>query len=200
MWPGSLFCCVMSYPVLILSATVGIPQRRRRRPHRHRHPRRTAAAAAAAAAVRRLLCCGCGWCLLRLFLKHFTKNCLFCCGDRGDRARPSRADVPQLIWRGHRHRHLRPCPRRCCYYCGSGCCDVTAQQLLLLRCCLSDGVVLGLPLSVSLYNRATAPRLNSKFDAASPLPACDMEAVFAVSAIRSPQTHQKHAGVNLAFF
>ena len=33
---------------------------------------------------------------------------------------------------------------------GSGCCDATAQQQLLLRCCLSDGVVLGLPLSVSL--------------------------------------------------
>ena len=66
-----LCCCVMSHSVLILSTTVAIPQRCRRSLHFHRHPRRTATAAAtaaAAAAVRRLLCCGCGWCLLRLFL------------------------------------------------------------------------------------------------------------------------------------
>ena len=77
-----LCCCVMSYSVLILSTTVAIPQRSRRSLHRHRHPRRTAAAAAtaaataaaaAAAAVRRLLCCGCGWCLLRLFQKKIKK-------------------------------------------------------------------------------------------------------------------------------
>ena len=92
-----LCCCVMSYSVLILSTTVvAIPQRCCRSLHRHRHPHRTAVAtattaAAAAAAVRRLLCCGCGWCLLRLFLKKMTKNWLFCCcgDDRGDRARPS---------------------------------------------------------------------------------------------------------------
>ena len=85
-----LCCRVMSYSVLILSTTVAIPQRCRR--SLHRHPRRTAAAATAvpAAAVRRLLCCGCDWCLLRLFLKKAVKNWLFgCCGDRGDRARPS---------------------------------------------------------------------------------------------------------------
>ena len=100
--PRSLRCdlglcsCVISYSVLILSTTVAIPQRCRRSFHRHRHPRRTAAAAAAAtaaaaaaAAVRRLLCCGCGWCLLRLLLKILIKNWLFCCDDRGDRARPS---------------------------------------------------------------------------------------------------------------
>ena len=73
-----LCCCMMSYSVLILSTTVAIPQRCRRSLHRHRHPRRTAAAdataAAAAAAVRGLLCCGCGWCLLRLFLKKILKN------------------------------------------------------------------------------------------------------------------------------
>ena len=90
-----LCCCVMSYSVLILSTTVAIPQSCRRslhrHRHRHRHPRRTAAAAATAAAVRRLLCCDCGWCLLRLFLKKLIKNWLFCCGgdDRDDRARPS---------------------------------------------------------------------------------------------------------------
>ena len=39
-----------------------------------------------------------------------------------------------------------------------------------------------------------------KFDVASPLAACDMEAVHAFSAIRSPQNNQKHARVNLAFF
>ena len=72
----------MSYSVLVLSTTVAIPQRCRRSLHRHRRPRRTATAATAAAAaadadadtdadaVRRLLCCGCGWCLLRLFLKN----------------------------------------------------------------------------------------------------------------------------------
>ena len=62
-----------------------LPQRCRRSLHRHRHPRRTAAAvataatvaAAATAAVRRLLCCGCGWCLLRLFLKNIIKTGCF---------------------------------------------------------------------------------------------------------------------------
>ena len=70
-----LCCCVMSYFVLILSTTVAMPQRCRRSLHRHRHPRRTAAATAAAAADvrRRLLCCGCGWCLLRLFLEKTIK-------------------------------------------------------------------------------------------------------------------------------
>ena len=96
---------------------------------------------------------------------------------------PGRAAVPQLIWRGHRHRHLRPTPAA-----------AAAATVLLLRCCcccccLSDGVVLGLPLSVSIG--ATAPCLNSKFDVASPLPACDMDAVYASSAIRSPQTQPK---------
>ena len=98
---------------------------------------------------------------------------------------PGQAAVPQLIWRGHRHRHLRP--RCCCCCCGCG--AATALLLLLLCCCLSDSVVLGLPLSVSLG--ATAPCLNSKFDVASPLPACDMEAVYAFSAIRSPQTAKR---------
>ena len=53
---------------------------------------------------------------------------------------------------------------------------------------MSD-VVLGLPLTVSLG--ATAPCLNSKTDVASPLPAYDIEAVYAFSAIRSPQTQPK---------
>ena len=58
--------------------------------------------------------------------------------------------------------------------------------LLLLRlrplcCCLSDGAVLGLPQSVSLLIGATAVCQNSKFDAASPLPACDMEPVAPVA-------------------
>ena len=90
-----LCCCVLlslSYSVLIFSTTDARPQRCRRSFHDHRHPRRTAAAtaaaAAAAAAVRRLLCCGCGWGLLRLFLEY--NNWLFCCGDgRSDRPRPS---------------------------------------------------------------------------------------------------------------
>ena len=70
-----LCCCwVMSYSVLILSTTVATPQRCRRSLHCPLHPRRTAAAtAAAAAAVQRLLCCGCGWCRLRLFLKKSIK-------------------------------------------------------------------------------------------------------------------------------
>ena len=82
-------CCVMSYSVLILSTTVAIPQRCRQSLHRHRHPRRTTAADTAAA-VRRLLCCGCGWCLAFVSQKK-KKNWLFCrCGDdRCDRARPS---------------------------------------------------------------------------------------------------------------
>ena len=94
-----------------------------------------------------------------------------------------RAAVPQLIWRGHRHRH-RPTPAA-----------AAAATVLLLRCCccccccLSDGVVLGLPLPVSIG--ATAACLNLKFDVASPLPACDMDAVYAFSAIRSPQTQPK---------
>ena len=88
------YCVMLSYSVLIFLTTAAIPRRCRRSFHRHRHTRRTAAAAtaaaaaAAAAAVRRLLCCGCGWCLLRLLLK--IKNWLLCCGDdRGDRARPT---------------------------------------------------------------------------------------------------------------
>ena len=85
--------------------------------------------------------------------------------------------MPQLIWRGHRHRHLRPAPAAAA---------AAAATAVLLCCCLSDGVVLGLPLSVSLG--ATAPRPTSKFDVASPLLACDMEAVYAFSALRSPQT------------
>ena len=114
-----LCCCVMSYSVLILSTTVAIPQlcrrslHRHRHRHRHRHPRGTApaATAAAAAAVRRLLCCGCGWCLLRLFLKDW----LLCCVVMIVVIEPGRAAVPQPIWRSHRHRHLRPHPRCCCF-------------------------------------------------------------------------------------
>ena len=81
----------LSYSVLIFSTTVAIPQRCRRSFHRHRHPRCTAApaaAAAAAAAVQRLLCCGCGWCLLCLFLKK-KSGCSVVMIVRGDRARPS---------------------------------------------------------------------------------------------------------------
>ena len=182
-----LCCRVMSYSVLILSTNVAIPQRCRRSLHRHRHLRRTAAAAATA--VRRLLCCGCGWCLLRLFLKKSIKNWLFCCcgHDRDDRARPSCCAATHLAG------PLPPPPPpppppllllrlRCCY------CAAAAAALPLCRC-LSDGVVLGLPLSVSLG--ATAPCLNSKFDVSSPLAACDMEAVYALAAIRSPQTQPK---------
>ena len=131
-----LCCCVMSYSVLILSNTVAIPQRCRRSLHRHHHPRRTVAATAAAAAAatvqRRLLCCGCGWGLLRLFLKKLKKNWLFCCGDgRGDRARPSCCAETHLTG----HRLLRP--RRCFCYCGCGCGAATSLLLLLLRlrCC-----------------------------------------------------------------
>ena len=183
-----LCCRVMSYSVLILSTTVAIPQRCRRSLHRHRHLRRTAAAAATA--VRRLLCCGCGWCLLRLFLKKSIKNWLFCCccgHNRDDRARPSCCAATHLAG------PLPPSPPpppppllllrlRCCY------CAAAAAALPLCRC-LSDVVVLGLPLSVSLG--ATAPCLNSKFDVSSPLAACDMEAVYALAAIRSPQTQPK---------
>ena len=169
----------MSYSVLILSTTAAIPQHCCRSLNRHRHPRRTAAAAATAAAVRRLLCCGCVWCHLRLLLKKTTKNWLFCsCGDdRGDRARPSCYAATHLAAPSP----LPPPPAsppplllllRCC------CCAAA----LLMCCCLSDVVVLGLPLAVSLD--ATAPCLNPKFDVASRLPACDMEAVYALSAIR----------------
>ena len=67
--------CVMSYSVLIVSATVPISQRCRPSLHRNRYPRRTVAAAAiAAAAVRRLSCCGCGWCLLRLCIKNTNEK------------------------------------------------------------------------------------------------------------------------------
>ena len=125
-----LCCCIMSYSVLTLSTTVAIPQRCRRSFHRHRHPRRTATAAAtavAAAAVRRLLCCGCGWCLLRLFIKQIIKNWLFCCcgDDRSDRTRPSCCAAthlagpsppppppPPLLL-------LRRLPLQCCYCAGA---------------------------------------------------------------------------------
>ena len=55
---------------------------------------------------------------------------------------PGRAAVPQLIWQGLRHRHLRS--RRCCYCCccccfsGCGCGAATSSPLLLLLllgCC-----------------------------------------------------------------
>ena len=192
-----LYCWVMSYSVLILSTTVAIPQRCRQRlhRHRHRHPRRTAAAAltaAAAAAVRRLLCWGCGWCLLRLVKKFLIKKWLFCCcgDDRGDRARPSCCAAthlaepspppppPPLLLRLRLRLRLR-----CCY------CAAAAAAVLLCCCCLSDGIVLGLPLPVSLG--AAALCLNSKFDVAPPLPACDMDAVYAFCEIRSPQTQPK---------
>ena len=205
-----LCCCVMLYSVLILSANVAIPQRRRRSLHRHRHPRRTAtaaataaaAAAAAAAAVRRLLCCGCGWCLLRSFLKKLIKNWLFCCcGDDRDRARPSRATVPQLIWQGHRHRHLRPRPRPRRRCCGSGCGAATALLLLLLLCCcFSDGVVLGLPLSVSLSIGATAPCLNSKLMPPPGSPPVIWRPCTPFLRFVHRKHNQKHAGVNLTFF
>ena len=207
--PRSLRCdlvlCCGVKPYSVLSTTVAIPQRCHRSRHRHRHPRRRAAAAAtAAAAVRRLLCCGCGWCLLRFFLKILLKNWLFCCGDdRDDRARPSCCAATHLA---------RPSPPpppppplllrlrlrlRCCY------CAAAAAAVLLLCCCLSDGVVLGLPLLVSLG--ATAPCLDSKFDVASLLPACGIEAVYknAFSAVRPPQTQPKacrsESGLSLAW-
>ena len=83
---------------------------------------------------------------------------------------PGRAAVPQLIWRGYRHHHRpRPPPPAAAGAAGA------AAVLLPCCCCLSDGVVLGLPLSVSLG--ATAPCLNSKFEIAYPLPVGDMEAV-----------------------
>ena len=135
-----LCCCVMPYSGLIFVnhrryTTTLSPKPPPTTPHGRR---------------RRRCCCCCSCCccsccaaaiVLRLRLvspafvsnKHDKKLDFCCCGDdRGDRARPSRAAVPQLIWRGHRHRNLRPCPRRCCC------------------CCLSNGVVPGLPLSVSL--------------------------------------------------
>ena len=111
-----LRCCVMlSYSVLIFSTTAAIPHRCRRSFHRHRHPRRTATAAAAtaaAAAVRRLLLRSCGWCLLCLFLKKKKKRLFFAMMIVV--IEPGRSAVPRLILRGHRHRHLRPRPRRCC--------------------------------------------------------------------------------------
>ena len=126
--------------------------------------------------------------LLRLVSPAFVSKKTGCCVVEVMTVviEPGRAAVPQLIWRGHRR--LRP--RRCCCCCGGcGCGCGAATALLLLCCCSSDGVVLGLPLSVS--RGATAPCLNSKFDVASPLPACDMESVYAFSAIRSPQTQPK---------
>ena len=108
---------------------------------------------------RRRYCCYCCCCAaaaivlwLRLVSPAFVLNKTNKNGCSVDAVivviEPGRAE-PQLIGRGHRHRHLRPCPRRCCCCCGGGCCDATAQQLLLLRCCLSDRVVPGLPLSMS---------------------------------------------------
>ena len=116
---------MLSYSVLDFSTTAAMPQRCRR--SFHLHPRRTAAAATAAAAVRRLLCCGCGWYLLRLFLK--IQKCMFCCGDdRGDRARPSCCAAI---------RRAGPSPPppptllllrlRCCCYC----CAATAAAAVL---------------------------------------------------------------------
>ena len=144
----------------------------------------------AAAVVRRLLCCGCGWCL-RIFLKKIlTNGLLCCCGDDREMIEPGRAAVPQLIWRGHRHRLV--CPRLrhcCCCNCWGWGCATAASVLLLRCCCLSDGVVLGLPLSVSLG--ATAPCLNWKFDVAYPLAACDMNAAYAFVTICSPQTQPR---------
>ena len=143
----------------MLSTTVAIPQRCRRRLHRHRHPRRTAAAgAAAAAAVRRLLCCGCGWCLPRLFLNNLIKSWLFCYGgDRGDRARPSCCTATILAGPSPPSPPPPPPPPllllrprlRCCY-CGGGgggggaaaaavllfsLCRTRVPQVFCVRCC-----------------------------------------------------------------
>ena len=75
MRPGSLLLRDVVFGADSVSHRRYIPQRLGRSLHRHRHPRRTAAAAAAAAAVRRrLLRCGCGWCLTRLFLKKIKKK------------------------------------------------------------------------------------------------------------------------------
>ena len=172
--------CVMSYSVLIVSATVPISQRCRPSLHRNRHPRRTVAAAAiAAAAVRRLSCCGCGWCLLRLCIKIQMKKWRFCCcvDYRDDLARPSRGGATHLAGLSPPPPPPPPPP-------------LMPLLLLLLCCCLSDGVVLGLPVSVSRL-RATAPCQYSKTDVVSPLPACSMEAVYAFSAIRSSHTQPK---------
>ena len=134
-----LCCRVMSYSVLILSITAAIPQRCRRSLHRRRHPRRhprrTAAAATAAAAVRRLLCCGCGWCLLRLFLKKSIKHWLFCCcgDDRGDRARPSCCAATHLAGPSPPPPPPLPPPLllRCCYCAASAVFFVAAVLLFV---------------------------------------------------------------------
>ena len=157
----------------------------------------------------RLLCCGSGWCLLRLFLKNITKNWLFCCcgDDLGDRSRPSCCAATLLAEPSPAPPPPPPPPpplllllllrlRLRCFYCAAA---AAAAAGLLLCCCLSDdGVVLGLPLLVSLG--ATAPCLNSKFDIASPLPTYDLEAVYAFSAIRSLQTQPKACRSESGFF
>ena len=151
------------------------------------------------------MCCVCGWCLLRLFLKKLIKNWLFCCccgDDRDDRASPSFCAATHLAGPSPPPPPPPPPPLlllllllllrlrlrlRCCSCAAAA--AAAAAAVLLLCYCLSDGVVLGLPLSVS--PGATAPCLNSKFDVSSPLLACDMEAMYAFSAIRSPQTQPK---------
>ena len=131
---------------------------------------------------RRRYCCCCCCCaaavVLRLrlvspaFVSKEKKNWLFCCGDRGDRARLS---------------------------CGCGCGAATALLLLLLCCCLSDGVVLGLPLSVSIG--ATAPCLNSKFKMLPPRsPPVIWRPCTPFLRFVYRKHNQKNAGVNLAFF
>ena len=124
-----LCCCMMSYSVLILSTTVAIPQGCRRSLRRHHHPRRTAAAATAA--VRRLLCSGCGWCLLRLFLKKLIKNWLSVVVMIVV-MEPGRAAVPQLIWRAFATATSASASAPAA---AADAAAAAAAAVLLLRCC-----------------------------------------------------------------
>ena len=149
--------------------------------------------------MRRLLCCGCGWCLLRLFLKKIRKNWLFgCCGDdRDDQARPRCCAATHLA--GPSPPPPPPPPLllllrlrlrlRCCY------CAAAAAAAAVL---LFDGVVLGPPLSVRLG--ATAPCLSSKFDLPPRSPPVIWKPCTPFLRFVHRQNNQEHAGVNLAFF
>ena len=142
----------MSYSVLILSTTVYIPQCCRRSLHRHRHPCRTAAAPATAAATAAAAACCCAAAVvltqrLRLvspaFVYKIKKTGCSVVVVMMVMIEPGRAAVPQLMWRGHRHRHLLPRPRCCCCCCGGGGCGSGASStLLLLLCCFRPAVCL----------------------------------------------------------
>ena len=122
------------------------------------------------------------------------KNWLFCCfNNGGDRARPSCCAATHLAGPSP-----PPPPPLLLLRLRLRCCYCAAAAVLLLCCCLSDGVVLDLPLSLSLG--AAAPCFDSNLMLPPRSPSLIWRPCTPFLRLFHRKHNQNHARVNQAFF